>query len=805
MGMAEIGTRMSLEEFKNKINHLEEQVRNAPDTSVVGKESFLKNFKNLNPSIINRINECDRFIIIGTPGKQNFKGIAIRFEEKEGLGHIVTINAKIDGTVQSVSWEKSEKTTEDAPKIEEMLDPRIQNDAIVKVLLESKLPPDKLDAKIKELNAACEEIAKATGKSAEMAFDALRNPDIAAAFAKDPVLITNNFKEIVGMAFDALRNPDIAAAFAKDPVLITNKFKEIAEETGLYSRFAFDALRNPDIAAAFAKDPVLITNNFKEIVGMAFDALRNPDIAAAFAKDPVLITNKFKEIIKATDFTGMAFDALRNPDIAAAFAKDPVLITNKFIEIINASRGFVLVAFDILHKPEIGKLFLDYGDKKISFDNLMINIYSYRNFAIELGRPIDDLHDNEKERMKYLNSLTDLQVFGLLLSNPELFYTSSNHLLFDRLKNYLKKNNKTITDLFNEFDLFGTEQARNFLFRAINYDRLYGRENSLLKAEELGKMMDTLLSPLSSNKFDDKYFYLLANGLEGIKKVETIRKSLISKINDRLNSLAKKEQTEDIKKIKSALEFLSYMFNPNTTLISDENKNRIKQLEQKAVFIPEYYKNDGKLTIIQVFDPNDTKNDHWIYTQQGFRKYAVPKDENGKAITEIKKDPGTLIYETKDMKVILFMGETEEKNQEFIKQQLDKAPNLIITFRGHSFSLNKSFPPDIFGNRNSHILFIPGSCGSAGSVPEYITKNPNTDIKTFSNTSTGRGQVTNAILDALIRESRKGSGRRFGAILKENEKYIESNGGSVSTIKVFSPGEMLLRYTLGTDVLLAMR
>jgi len=60
--------------------------------------------------------------------------------------------------------------------------------------------------------------------------------------------------------------------------------------------------------------------------------------------------------------------------------------------------------------------------------------------------------------------------------------------------------------------------------------------------------------------------------------------------------------------------------------------------------------------------------------------------------------------------------------------------------------------------------------------------------------------VTNAIIDVLMKT--KGS-KKFDELLKENSKYIEQNGGDVSTIKVFGPGEMLLRYIYGTDTKLA--
>jgi len=125
-------------------------------------------------------------------------------------------------------------------------------------------------------------------------------------------------------------------------------------------------------------------------------------------------------------------------------------------------------------------------------------------------------------------------------------------------------------------------------------------------------------------------------------------------------------------------------------------------------------------------------------------------------------------------------------------------PNVLISLKATKHcadapSLRKSFPPGIFGNRRGNVLFIPGSCGSAGSVPEYLTANPSTNLTFFSNTSTGRGHVTNALLTALVEAK---AGAEFKKILEDNAGFIEKNGGDVKTIRVFSPGEALLAYVL---------
>ena len=139
------------------------------------------------------------------------------------------------------------------------------------------------------------------------------------------------------------------------------------------------------------------------------------------------------------------------------------------------------------------------------------------------------------------------------------------------------------------------------------------------------------------------------------------------------------------------------------------------------------------------------------------------------------------------------MGETEQENQEFITSSLKKHKNLIMTFRGHSFSLLNSFPTNIFNNREGNILFIPGSCGSAGSSAHYIMANPKTDLSFVSNTSTGRGQVTNKLVEIFLGINKK---TEFAKVMQDSSKTIEAQGGDAKTLTFSSNGEMLLKYVL---------
>jgi hypothetical protein len=144
------------------------------------------------------------------------------------------------------------------------------------------------------------------------------------------------------------------------------------------------------------------------------------------------------------------------------------------------------------------------------------------------------------------------------------------------------------------------------------------------------------------------------------------------------------------------------------------------------------------------------------------------------------------------------MGNSPDQNQDFIKQMLAEKKNFILSFRGHSFSLDRNIPSDIFGNSECNVLFIPGSCGSAHSVPDYIASNPRSNLAFIGNTSTGRGQVTNTIIDALILEHQKqiqGATRQdYSTILQDSSSTIEKQGGNIGSLKAASLGEHLLAY-----------
>jgi len=406
--------------------------------------------------------------------------------------------------------------------------------------------------------------------------------------------------------------------------------------------------------------------------------------------------------------------------------------------------------------------------------------------AIEFGRPLDDLHENEPERKKFLNSLSTETVLALLCSNPEYFYTSSNHMLFDRLKSDLK--GKKVSDLLLELGgvSFDSELGRNFLFRAINYDRTYGRDNSMLSKSEASEAVGAILKPLESGSFNPPYYFLLANGLENIISTGSIkRESIYLKIGHRLNETRAGNISGANDNLVRALEYLLVTVSPETTLVSDANKQAILSLKEMTKYNPESYRNkDGFVTAIQVYDKEDTGDYNWSESQRRF------SEEMGKPQTGSN---GELIYTKGKNRVILYMGQNAEENQSFIRNSLEQYRNLIFTFRGHSYSLEENFPSTIFSSHEGNILFIPGSCGSAGSTAAYIASSPKSNLSFVSNTSTGRGRVTDTILLSLLNTKKK---EEFTSILADSSSTIEDFGGDLQTIKFSSQGEMLLRYAL---------
>jgi hypothetical protein len=360
-------------------------------------------------------------------------------------------------------------------------------------------------------------------------------------------------------------------------------------------------------------------------------------------------------------------------------------------------------------------------------------------------------------------------------------------MLFDRLVQDLKKRNLTVAQLFIGYGLHKGDECRNFILRAINYGRFFGTKNSLFNGREIKTMLDTLLDPIKSNKFNVKYYFLLANSFEKIINLKGVDTQLKSRMKRRLKRLYSQARglKEDQKRILRALEY--FVFKMDSTAIPSNKRSRLRALTGMSYFDPDKYRSDnGKLQVLQIFDHHERH--HWRLSNSWFRKYDK-HPQTGRR--------GEKRYTTKNLEVILYRGITPQQNQEFVRRELLtlKGRGAIVTFRGDILYLKSNFPFSIFEGQTKNILFINGACGSAGTIPEYLART-STDLRIVGYSSTGRGQVTNTLVEMLINASKP---RDIVSLLEASSAKIRRHGGDIATIKVTRPGDQLLRYVLPTS------
>jgi len=575
-------------------------------------------------------------------------------------------------------------------------------------------------------------------------------------------------------------------AYLKDSDKILSALSNIYSSTGsltkngFYSSFIREFGQKSRVTR-FASNPDFYVQAVKGLgrrTGDLVNMIENDSLLFdKLTKNPATAITILKEIdgINPEYFWSVS-DLLSIKPIAALFAKDQkraISLIKKFVQ--ETGPHFQSIP-PVLNSEKILPLLSNYLGGEISEQTFFLLVKSNWRYAVELGRPLDDLHNSTTERLNYLSTLSKTDVLSLLLSDPTLFYTSSNNLLFDRLKSDFS--GKKISDTIASYGLSGSSSELNLFFRAINYGRLSGTENSIFDSGEMSSVLPKLTAPLDKPEFDSSYFYLLANSIRTMYDAG-MGPMLSKRLKEAMPAppAKRKQLSDDDLKKTAAIQFL---------LKAVENPEKI---EQSCIFDSKKYSGkDGKLNIVQVFDVYDTGNDHWQMSQEWFLKYGKPKTGAN----------GEIVFETKDARITLFMGKDEEANKAFIKAELAKDPHLVLTFRGHSYSLGGNVPSDIFGNNSdAQILFIPGSCGSAGSIPSYLQNNSASDLTFIANTSTGKGQVTNVIIDILISEAKSGKARSYVDIIRKDDanvsKIIEQ-GGDPNSLKVTTIGEEMLKY-----------
>ena len=528
------------------------------------------------------------------------------------------------------------------------------------------------------------------------------------------------------------------------------------------------------------------------------------NIPAKEGGERILVINKFAKLL--AHYPG-ASRLLEDERVAAFFVKRPVKAFYVITTIIrHASEGTTDPkkkaekanrALDVLLDDKVTPVFVKYpdifadmakeahGDTWYSFEKaedqlestILAGISLYDAAAIELGRPLDDLRGDEAGRTKYLEGLSSPEKLGLLCSDPSFFDASSNKLLLK----WLVQNGKSsdMQKLKEKYSLTDT-QAANLAFRILNNGLVDDFIPAQSREHDTGVFLAALMGTQAAkngiygDSFNPRYFYVLANSAEKISARFPWLADVIKRRRERLGGTAGSQDTE---KIRHALTYAHYLITKKT---NDYELARFGA--ERAAFNPRNYMVGGKVAVVQVFDKDDTGNTHWHMSNTWFgAKYGKPR--TGRS--------GELIYETGNLRLVHFMGATKAANQKFVRSWVAEHDASIITLRADVLHLEENMPYDVFGNRAGRYLFINGVCGGAASDSSYVAGNPNTALDIISYSSTGRGQVTNTLLELLL--DRAGPAP-YQEIVDAGRGKIVAMGGNQFTIMTPSAGQGLLSY-----------
>lgn len=166
--------------------------------------------------------------------------------------------------------------------------------------------------------------------------------------------------------FEVLWDPKVKKLFEQKPTWLGTTLGEIAHSTGnAYPREVLRVLCRPDVWKMFKQYP----SEFVEIVkaagrnaAEAIELLGKPGIKNLFRNH----TSEFVEIAKVARYnTPEAFRALLNPHLKRFFVGSPGELVDLFRKIGSASGkyGPSAIPFEVLAKPEVGKLFLGHTEE----------------------------------------------------------------------------------------------------------------------------------------------------------------------------------------------------------------------------------------------------------------------------------------------------------------------------------------------------------------------------------------------------------------------------------------------------------
>jgi hypothetical protein len=503
---------------------------------------------------------------------------------------------------------------------------------------------------------------------------------------------------------------------------------------------AFRLLENEDIAGFFVKSPL---RAFEIIRGIADSASQGTD-----------------DTKKKSEQVGMALDVLLDDKIAPAFAKYPDI----FLTIAQRARGNAWYAFERMEEDD--------------FDSTVVaGVSLYDNVALEIGRPLDNLREDPAGRSGYFHGLTKQEKLGLLCSDPSFFQQSSNALLLRWLRTDAE--GLDFQQIIEKYKL-ADAQATNLAFRIVNNDLAGDFIPAAGRDQGTGAFLAALLgskrakSGIYAEGFDPGYFYVLANGAEKV----AMRFPWLADTMKRRAAELRGSQSPDAKKIMYGLLYAEYLFTKNSS--RDYDLQRFGS--SRAVFNPRDYVSGGKVTVVQVFDRDDTATSHWGMSKSWFEaKYGKPK--TGRY--------GELIFEGKNARVVHFMGQTKADNQRFVRKWVAEHGASIITLRADELHLRDNMPFEVFGNSSGRYLFINGTCHGAASDSGYFYANSRTNLSIISYTATGRGQVTNTLVELLLDQ---GGPTPYSEIMDRGRQKIAAKQGDQFTIRTPTPGQGMLSY-----------
>ena len=576
-------------------------------------------------------------------------------------------------------------------------------------------------------------------------------------------------------------------------------------------------------------------------------------LSMTLGQDVPTIAGKVEEIIGRGNgrAAGKIFD---NEDIVDEFLSNP---SRTAAAVIRANEAFGERAYDMfeLVSGEASGIFLSYCKGEVKLEEMMFSITVLN--ASEIGAGLDRMHnDSLSERAQYIKEkLSEQEVTALLVSDPALFHTWTNNLLFNRFQEILQEKGSSVSGYLEEKGIAGGSHERNLIFRAMGYARFYGTKNAVFSKSDVEAALPVLFEPLGKKEFDQTYIYLLSNNIKGVvdsgngKELLALLKGYGARFGKGEYGqtaadfmLGYAEDYMDNKKIDSKIyrsEFDGNRFKDSEGVInilqvfvradtggkdigtlatlkeaeaaiSREAKKPLSKSEQQKLSLV------GKGTtmvgaggmdfLVESTDEGYkvTRKDAWGYTKDWFLKYGGKvQDGQGKVLdkNEINAENSQLTYEfTKGgqkFRMTLFMGESEAGNRDFTRKSLSEHKNIWLALRAHSYSLKNNAPASIFDNKEGNVLYIPGTCGSANSIPDYISSNPQTNLSTVSNNSTGRWKVTNTLFDIFIDEAASGKVMDYEKLLDLNEKRIADAGGDRETLAVSTLGEQTLKHVYG--------